>query len=440
MISTELARRFIERVTKYTDFNINIMNEQGIIIASRDPERIGQYHAIAHQIAQTGPDVIEVDQDDIRNVRRGINMVIETGGRREGVVGVTGAPEEIRAAALMTKMALETMLRYEQLQEEHRRRENRKEQFIYLLTQVADADHEQLRTLAADLGFPEEMVRIPILVKIEKESAEELLLRFRESRLHTKLDFSIAPDSSHVLIFKTIPDRAKTAAREEGKPGQSENARNDQNGRNDSNDRNEQNDRDDRNRQNDQNDQNDRNRQNEQKYPGNQKNQKVSCLRDYRDYLQEYLEDVCRPLTAAGAGLRFYIGSFQENYKQYYHSYRHCKWLETHVSGTEQVVFFYDHMNEYMQYITPMQELHNVFHIYEKRFPEKMRPVLVETILALQRCNFNFAQAAGELYVHKNTLVYRYNRIRELTGTDPVCSAQDRAFLLAFAVYLSRLS
>ena len=39
MIEPELARRFIEQVTQYTEYNINIMNEAGVIIASRDPKR-----------------------------------------------------------------------------------------------------------------------------------------------------------------------------------------------------------------------------------------------------------------------------------------------------------------------------------------------------------------------------------------------------------------
>ena len=50
------------------------------------------------------------------NVLPGINMVIATGGKREGVVGVTGAPEEVRPVALMVKMAFETMLKYERQQ------------------------------------------------------------------------------------------------------------------------------------------------------------------------------------------------------------------------------------------------------------------------------------------------------------------------------------
>ena len=123
MISKEFARRFIARVTKYTEYNVNIMDENGMIIASRDPERLGQYHAIAHQIIQGGEELVEAKEGSYRNVHRGINMVIEVDGKREGVVGVTGDPAEIRVAALMTKMALETMLRYEQQQEARRQRE-----------------------------------------------------------------------------------------------------------------------------------------------------------------------------------------------------------------------------------------------------------------------------------------------------------------------------
>ena len=40
MIEPELARKFIERLTQYTEYNINIMQESRVIIASRDPTRV----------------------------------------------------------------------------------------------------------------------------------------------------------------------------------------------------------------------------------------------------------------------------------------------------------------------------------------------------------------------------------------------------------------
>ena len=47
MIELELAKKFIEQITQFTDYNINIMNEQGCIIASRDPKRVGTDHEVA---------------------------------------------------------------------------------------------------------------------------------------------------------------------------------------------------------------------------------------------------------------------------------------------------------------------------------------------------------------------------------------------------------
>ena len=41
MLEVSLAEKLIEQITKYTDYNVNIMNREGIIIASRNPDRIG---------------------------------------------------------------------------------------------------------------------------------------------------------------------------------------------------------------------------------------------------------------------------------------------------------------------------------------------------------------------------------------------------------------
>ena len=176
MISRELAERFIENVTRYTEYNVNIMDGDGTIIASRDPERVGRYHEVAYRIIKGNEDI--VDTTDIRefsNVLPGINMVIEVDGVREGVVGVTGDPKEIRPVALIVKMAIETMLKYERQQEAIRLRENRKERFIYMLTQVEHSDPAELRNLAEELGYPEEMIRIPILIRLKGMDPGEVM-------------------------------------------------------------------------------------------------------------------------------------------------------------------------------------------------------------------------------------------------------------------------
>ena len=62
MISRELARKLIEQITQYTEYNVNIMDADGTIIASRDPGRVGQFHEVAHRILQ-GQESIVVTTD-----------------------------------------------------------------------------------------------------------------------------------------------------------------------------------------------------------------------------------------------------------------------------------------------------------------------------------------------------------------------------------------
>ncbi|MDR0923372.1 MAG: CdaR family transcriptional regulator, partial [Hungatella sp.] len=89
MIETELAKKFIEQVTQYTEYNINIMNEQGVIIASRDPKRVGSFHEVAYYIVTGNEDIVVTStEEDYPGVKPGINMVIIIDGRREGVVGI----------------------------------------------------------------------------------------------------------------------------------------------------------------------------------------------------------------------------------------------------------------------------------------------------------------------------------------------------------------
>lgn len=415
MLDKEFATKFIERVTRYTDFNVNIMDERGIIIASRDKKRIGQYHEIAHRLITGTEEMIDTTGMSFPNVLPGINMIIATGGRREGVVGVTGDPEEVRPVALMVKMAFETMLKYEQQLEQQRIRENKKEHFIHLLTQVEHSDPEELRSYARDLGYPEESVRIPILVRLngaEAEGAGRALDLLRGGPRHSGRDFSFAMDSRHILIYKAMPD---SESRSEG------------------------------------------------------------MFSVYKDLVREYLEPLGLPdrrLSAASekrssgrTGKRLsgtpgkqlsgssgkrdpgssgdytaFVGSFQDTYPQYCYGYRHCRWLEQNAAsaGGEDLVFFYDHLEEYVRSLLPAGELQRAFYVYRSCIPEQKLRTCAETIGALIRTNYNFGRAADLLFVHKNTLVYRYNRLKEMLGVDPMTSAGDRAFLELFYAYLLR--
>ena len=386
MIEAELARKFIEQVTQYTEYNINIMDETGVIIASRDPERVGKYHEVADRIIHGQRDVIVISDDSTYpGVLPGINMAIILDGRKEGVVGVTGDPDKIRDVAMITRMAMEAMLKFEKQQEQIRLRRNRKEQLLSLLTQGQYADSSEIRGIARQLEYDEELVRVPVLCKIGKPeegapgdrrrpvpTAEEVLDAMRRGKGHWRQDFSFVADETHLLVFKTV------------------------------------------------------------KVDGRRN------LTDYREEIREYLEYIRRWLSDQGIQAVFYVGSIQKKFSQYYYAYRHCKWLESHVNTPDDTVFFADYIKEYFRTLIPRQELQQVFYIYGKEIDEDQRKQFVELIGALESANYNLSEAAKKLYIHKNTLVYRYNKMKDYLGVNPLESADDRRFMELLYLYLAK--
>ena len=380
MIEPELARKFIERLTQYTEYNINIMNESGVIIASRDPARVGTYHEVADRIIHGEQDMVVIrDEKEFPGVLPGINMAITHQGRKEGVIGVTGDPDKIHEVALITRLAMETMLRYEKQQEEIRLRRNRKEHFLNILTQKEFADSSELRGIARQLGLDESLVRVPVVCRITGAGSagaspdpEEALEELRRGKGHWGQDFSAVLDETHLIVYKTVKLKGR-------------------------------------------------------------KN-----FVDYKEELTEYLEHIRAWLSRKGTRGIFYVGSLQTAITQYYYAYRHCKWLESHLREPDGIVFFNDYVREYFRTLIPRQELMRAFIIYAQEMPQESRQQFVEMMRALEATNYNLSEAASRLYIHKNTLIYRYNKFKDMLGVDPLESSMDRGFMELLYMYLAK--
>ncbi|MHC1685566.1 MAG: sugar diacid recognition domain-containing protein [Clostridiaceae bacterium] len=115
VLNNELAQSIIERTTNVVVHNINIMNEQGIIIASGDKKRIGNKHEGA-VIALSRKNEFHVDKDQIEKlsgVCQGVNLPIEFQKKIVGVIGVTGKPSEVLGYGKLIKLTAEMMIEQE---------------------------------------------------------------------------------------------------------------------------------------------------------------------------------------------------------------------------------------------------------------------------------------------------------------------------------------
>lgn len=135
IITAELAQQIVDHIRPTVPHNINIMDENAVIIASGTPHRIGVFHGGAKLAIDTNA-VVEIYPADLPHfpgTQPGLNWPMLMGNQVVGTVGVTGHPDEVRETAKLVKMVTELILEREFLREEFRSQVHLKEQFATLL-------------------------------------------------------------------------------------------------------------------------------------------------------------------------------------------------------------------------------------------------------------------------------------------------------------------
>lgn len=111
-LDAKLAQQIVARTMQIIDSNINVMDAQGKIIGSGDRERIGELHEGA-LLALSQARVVDIDEGVARHlhgVRPGINLPLRIDGNIVGVIGLTGNPAQLRQYGELVCMTAEMML------------------------------------------------------------------------------------------------------------------------------------------------------------------------------------------------------------------------------------------------------------------------------------------------------------------------------------------
>lgn len=112
-LNPEIARHIIKEISPFINFNINIMDGQGIIIGSTNKDREYTLHAGAKKIINESLSCLIVEDDNqYEGCKKGINLPIYFSNKMVGVIGITGDPKEtMKYGQILHKMT--EMLIYE---------------------------------------------------------------------------------------------------------------------------------------------------------------------------------------------------------------------------------------------------------------------------------------------------------------------------------------
>jgi carbohydrate diacid regulator len=201
-ISSILAQEIANKVMMVIPYNVNIMDEAGMIIGSGEEVRIGTYHQGAISAVEHGS-MISISAAEASS-KPGVNIPIKFRNKIIGVIGISGEPVIVEQFAELVRVTAELLIDQEFLFRERRIKEQMKEEFLYQWVFRLDDYDDTFINNGEAIGINLSLERKAIIVK--GETIKEPYLNDQE--FHFKLNKStllfIVPHDSD-LVKKLLP-------------------------------------------------------------------------------------------------------------------------------------------------------------------------------------------------------------------------------------------
>jgi len=369
----EMYQKLAEKIINDIGYNINIIDKDGMIIASGIQERIGSYHAAGQQAFLSGKriDITEENLAQYKGSDIGINQPFYNDGTIIGVIGITGHAQEILDFVHLVKSMIELMVEQEILKNTMFYRQRNKVYFaLLLLNSKSEQDVVTLHRWSQSLGYQLSISRAAMVVRVDdycESIPENLIDELKNIERSNKENILVSIDATTMVIF-----RAEDFAKKHG-------------------------------------------------------------LQKNYDYCCQVQKIIQREL---GVTSRIGIGSAYADFKEYAQSYDEAEFALKYskkISPVKSIAPIEDCLFPYFLSKVPHALLHHF--VQEKYECLQNQPELIETVIALAQCNQSLTKASQLLHVHKNTVIYRIKKIMDLTNINLQGSESDTLFAQFIAAY-----
>ena len=377
IISKTKMQRIADELSGVINKHINIMDESGVIIASTDVSRIGTLHGGAQRIIREHLTQLTVDSSDhLIGAKTGINLPLFINEKCVGVVGITGSIEEVGALGAVIKKMTEILI-------SEAIRENQKQVMIdarnnFALNWLYNYDDENLIKNASILGIRLNLSRIISVTQVDFEvsgSPDETEIRKKFSQISDIFRKSLERNEQQLLFVMGM---------------------------------------------------------------------KLVCFFVSKDRKSIYLflENLsinieqsfdCRLVTG--------IGDLANNSNEVRRSFKEAEMAcqISHIFVDQRKIMLYDNTNVYMILNSLQADLRKKFirSVFAGCSDEEISR-MIEWLRYYVTYDGSLSKASDKLYIHKNTLQYRLEKIRVVTGYNPRKISEIGPLLLA--LYFSEIN
>ena len=112
MLTKHLAEEIVEQTMIRLNRNLNVMDTNGMILASGETDRIERIHEGAAFVAKT-EEVLWITKDNLPDwygTKPGVNMPVYFQQKLVGVIGITGDQDELKDVATLVQLTTEMMI------------------------------------------------------------------------------------------------------------------------------------------------------------------------------------------------------------------------------------------------------------------------------------------------------------------------------------------
>ncbi|WP_088072640.1 CdaR family transcriptional regulator [Gottfriedia luciferensis] len=228
MVLDELALKIINEVRKLIHEDIIIINTDGIIIASTDPERTGTFHEgslISLKERKTFTITVE-DEKRLSGVKAGINLPIYFQNEIVGVIGITGDPDHISPFGEMLRRMTELLIRENYYTDQIDLHQRTLEAFVFDWIQNVEWDenfHERSHMLNIELNSQRQVIIfewenqniLPIdtrqlIIDLTNRNKQDVFVRWGNNRIVVLMSIEDSRKDYYQLIndlYKIIRNR-----------------------------------------------------------------------------------------------------------------------------------------------------------------------------------------------------------------------------------------
>ncbi len=172
MLSGPLAQQIARDTSEVIGYNVLITDDRGIVIGSGDPARVGSFHEASVDVlaSQEAAWHTAAEAARLRGVKPGMTLPIVIDGAAVGTVGITGSPRQVRRFGLVVRRQTEILL---QESVELRSRLLRERALEELVRDIGSFDADVvdpafLVARAKELGFDLTVPRTVVIVEVDE--------------------------------------------------------------------------------------------------------------------------------------------------------------------------------------------------------------------------------------------------------------------------------